>query len=106
MVHIARARAKHLSSLLAGVEEMTTHRHEKRLGRVLNNASLSCAWYKVCGTEEDGSAVKPWHLSFELTLRYCIKCNAQHYFLGKRIEIDEIPTSNPLSGWMEKTGYE
>lgn len=61
------------------------HRHEKRLGRVLTNHQLSCAWYRVCGSDENG-AVKPDHLLYELEKRYCIKCNAQHYFLGEKIE--------------------
>jgi hypothetical protein len=89
------------------VNNLVNHRHEKRLGRLLNNASLSCAWYKVCGTEEDGSAVKPWHLSYELTLRYCIKCNAEHYFLGKVVDIAQ-PEFNPNDYWtwqLEEMGF-
>jgi len=102
VVHITRARAKYLSSLLAGVEEMTTHRHEKRLGRVLKNlSSLSCGWFKVCKTE------KPDHLAYEMELRYCIKCNTEHWFFLKRIEFEQT-VFDPNEHWtwqLEEMGF-
>jgi len=61
------------------------HQHEKRHGRVLSRRQLGCAWFKLLGTIED-VPVKPDHLAYELTLRYCITCNAQHWFFGDRVE--------------------
>jgi hypothetical protein len=102
VVHVTRARAKYLSSLLAGVEELTTHRHEKRLGRVLKNlSSLSCGWFKVCKTE------KPDHLAYEMELRYCIKCNTEHWFFLKRIEFEQT-VFDPNEHWtwqLEEMGF-
>lgn len=82
---------------------MTTHRHEKRLGRVLKNlSSLSCGWFKVCKTE------KPDHLAYEMEKRWCIKCNAQHWFFTKQIEIENLSGFNPDDYWtwqLEEMGF-
>jgi hypothetical protein len=46
------------------------HRSEKRLGRILSKHQLSCMWSRVCGFDvNDGTAIKPHHLLYELELR-------------------------------------
>lgn len=69
------------------------HRHEKRLGRVIKQSELSCAWYRVLN-KKGRDLVKPDHLLFEMEMRYCIKCNVIHWFLGEKIEFVQ-PEFNP-----------
>lgn len=48
------------------------------------------------------------HLLFELSWRYCIKCNAEHWFIGDEIELDEVPGFNPNDHTtlaLEEMGY-
>lgn len=80
------------------------HRHEKRHGRFLKPNQLSCTIYRV--TPEDRKMEKPL-LLYEMELRYCIKCNAQHWFLGERIESDQSDF-NPNEYWtwqLEEMGF-
>lgn len=84
---------------------MTIHRNEKRLGRVLQNKNqFSCLMYKA--TPVNRRSEKP-QLLFEMEMRYCIKCNDQHWFLGERIEFE--PTAfNPNEHWtwqLEQMGF-
>ena len=67
------------------------HRSEKRLRRIWNKNQFSCMMYKA--TSADRREEKP-HLLFELEMRYCIKCNNKHWFLGEEIEFDQ-PVFNP-----------
>lgn len=62
---------------------MTIHSHEKRHGRIWTMQQLSCAWAQVCKTE------KPDHLLYKMELRYCIRCNRDHWFFTERIEFEQ-----------------
>lgn len=64
----------------------THHNHERRFGRVLTNAQLSCAISRA--TPVDRKWEKP-HLLYEMEMRYCIKCNTQHWFLGEKLEFEQ-----------------
>ena len=68
------------------------HNHERRFGRVIPLSQLSCAWYSVCGEN------KPL-LTYEMEKRFCIKCNAQHWFFVKKIEFEQ-PEFNPNDHWI------
>lgn len=74
------------------------HTHERRFGRVLTNNQLSCAIYRA--TPKDRKWEKP-HLLFEMEMRYCIKCNTQHWFMGKKIEFEQ-PVFNPNDYWLSE----
>ena len=85
-------------------EPGTHHNHERRFGRVLSNNQFSCAIYRA--TPADRKSDKP-HLLYEMTWRYCIKCNAQHWFMGKKIEFAQ-PVFNPNDhhiSALEEMGY-
>jgi hypothetical protein len=70
---------------LSLVVDVKHHRKEKRLPSVKDNLSaLSCAWAKVCGPK------KPDHLLYSMKLRYCIKCNRQHWFFLEQLEYTPI----------------
>ena len=71
------------------------HTHERRFGRVLTNNQLSCAIYRA--TPVDRKTEQPL-LLYEMEWRYCIKCNAFHWFMGKRIELEQ-PAFNPNDFW-------
>ena len=80
------------------------HTHERRFGRVLTNNQLSCAIYRA--TPADRKSEKP-HLLYEMTWRYCIKCTAMHWFMGKKIEFVQ-PSFNPDEKWtwqLEQMGF-
>jgi hypothetical protein len=83
------------------------HRSEKRLGRILSKHQLSCMWHRVCGFDVNGVAIKPDHLLYELEMRFCIRCNTQHYFLGEKIEFEqtEFDPSAHFTLALEKMGY-
>ena len=75
---------------------MTTHHtHERRFGRVLTNNQFSCAIYRA--TPADRRLEKP-HLLYQMEYRYCIKCNARHWFLGEKIEFEQAEF-NPNDYW-------
>ena len=81
------------------------HRSEKRLRRIWNKNQFSCMMYKA--TSADRREEKP-HLLFELEMRYCIKCNNKHWFIGDEIEFDEVPGFNPNDHTtlaLEEMGY-
>ena len=83
------------------------HRSEKRHGRILTKHQLSCMWSRVCGFDVNGKAVKPDHLLYELELRFCIKCNTEHYFLGEIVEFEQT-VFNPneyLTSELFEMGY-
>jgi hypothetical protein len=91
--------------LLFGLVTMEQHhRHEKRHGRKLNLNQLSCTIHRV--TPEHRKMEKPL-LLYEMELRYCIKCNSKHWFLGERIENPD-PEFNPNDYWtweLEEMGF-
>lgn len=62
------------------------HRSEKRLRRIWNKNQFSCIMFKA--TPEHRRKEKP-HLLFDLEMRYCIKCNAKHWFLGEEIPFEQ-----------------
>ena len=83
---------------------MVIHTNEKRLGRVLNKNQFSCVMYKA--TPADRRSEKP-QLLFELEMRYCIKCNDLHWFIGDRIEFEQA-VFNPNEYWtwqLEEMGF-
>ena len=46
-------------------------------------------------------------LLFELEMRYCISCNAKHWFVGERIEFEQTQF-NPNEYWswqLEEMGF-
>jgi hypothetical protein len=67
------------------------HTHERRFGRVLTNNQFSCAIYRA--TSATLKTVKPL-LLYEMEWRYCIKCNASHWFLGEKLEFEQ-PVFDP-----------
>jgi len=71
------------------------HTHERRFGRVLTNNQFSCAIYRA--TPAERKKEKP-HLLYQMEMRYCIKCNAQHWFLGKKLEFQDTGF-NPNEHW-------
>lgn len=80
------------------------HNHERRFGRVLTNNQFSCAIYRA--TPADRKWEKP-HLLYEMEMRYCIKCNSQHWFMGKKIELEQT-VFNPKDFWtwqLEEMGF-
>ena len=93
MVQKAQTRMCILSSLLEGVVITTHHTNEKRLGRIISEAQLSCAWYRVLG-KKNGEPVKPDHLLFEMEKRWCIKCNTIHWVFGERLDFAENSTNS------------
>ena len=74
------------------------HTHERRFGRVLSLNQMSCAMYRA--TPANRRLEKP-HLLYEMEMRYCIKCNAQHWFLGERIAFEQ-PEFNPNDYWISE----
>lgn len=82
----------------------THHRHEKRLGRILNKNQFSCMMYRA--TPVNRRSEKP-QLLFELEMRYCIKCNASHWFLGEPIVFEQTEF-DPNEHWtwqLEEMGF-
>ena len=51
-------------------------------------------------TPEDRRSEEP-QLLFELTMRYCIKCNAQHWFIGNEIEFEQTEF-DPNDYWISE----
>lgn len=86
------------------MKTLVIHTNEKRLGRVLNKNQFSCVMFKA--TPEHRRSEKP-QLLFELEMRYCIKCNAQHWFIGDKIEFEQTEF-NPKEYWtwqLEEMGF-
>ena len=80
------------------------HQHEKRHGRRLSTNQFSCAIYRT--TPADRKMEKPL-LHYEMEMRYCIRCNAQHWFLGERLD-PEVSAFNPNDYWtwqLEEMGF-
>jgi hypothetical protein len=74
------------------------HTHERRFGRVLTNNQLSCAIYRA--TPADRKTEKPL-LLYEMEWRYCMRCNAAHWFMGNKIELEQTEF-NPNEYWISE----
>lgn len=84
---------------------MTTHHnHEKRLPFILDKVQFSCMMNRA--TPADRKWEKP-HLLYHMEMRYCIKCNTRHWFLGEKIEFEQA-VFNPNDYWtseLEEMGF-
>lgn len=77
--------------LLLLVNEVKHHRHEKRVGRRIQNLQqLSCLMSKSLTDPNN----KPELLLYEFEWRYCLKCCYPHYHIIHEIEFEQ---PNPLS---------
>ena len=80
------------------------HRSEKRLPLILDKNQFSCMMNRA--TPVDRKWEKP-HLLFHMEMRYCIKCNTRHWFLGEKIEFEQADFDpNEYWSWqLEEMGF-